>query len=649
MVELEWPASMRLGDSDIIRLALIPTAAGYQVQAEFPEHRVVTGTLQVARPGGYDLYASARLDGPAFNISPPEAQPQFVPPGEAVSWRWSLSPRQVGKQRLSIGINLRWTSSAGSTAQTPPRELTAYAKGLEVEVRSVVGLTQPQAVGAGVFGLFFGGSLLLFAVAAGPLFGRAFPHKGGLRIEAPNPALQIETRSGISLSPPERDLLQALFSRYARLAIESEFLSGYSGARTFLCLPVRADGRADAYTIAKLGGRADIEAEYHNYETFVKDTLPPITARIQHPPVSLPERGGRPSAPRDGTRQTRLAAVQYTFIGEPGSGPLSLRQALLANPDPALLRKLFETFGPNWWLQRTPYTFRLGQEYDRLLPAHLIVERAARMPGEKPTPLDARTPPGESRLQVGDLVELRGRWSVALRLEGRSYSLTGQTAAGHPPMRIRWLDPTPPPSNGPALARVTATRLSSLRQAMAGFTRPELSDPLLHLNERLETTLSGSRSILHGDLNLENVLVGPGGMVWLIDFARTREGHPLFDFAHLEAEIIAHVVAPRLDNPLIFIDLLQRAWGELPAPLPAAPGETVDTVAVQVALLHPLLATLHDLAAHCLTNPARPDEYLLAVQMACLGALKFENLNEHQRNFLYLCAAYLEMTLAAAN
>ena len=47
------------------------------------------------------------------------------------------------------------------------------------------------------------------------------------------------------------------------------------------------------------------------------------------------------------------------------------------------------------------------------------------------------------------------------------------------------------------------------------------------------------RSIIHGDLNLENVLIGPGGMVWLIDFATTREGHPLMDFAHLEAEIIA--------------------------------------------------------------------------------------------------------------
>jgi len=48
---------------------------------------------------------------------------------------------------------------------------------------------------------------------------------------------------------PLRQSLQTLFRRYARLVIEGEFRSAYSGARTLLALPVRADGRVDAYTI----------------------------------------------------------------------------------------------------------------------------------------------------------------------------------------------------------------------------------------------------------------------------------------------------------------------------------------------------------------------------------------------------------------
>ena len=39
VVELEWPPSMRLGDSDIIRLALIPYGDDYQVTTEFDEHQ----------------------------------------------------------------------------------------------------------------------------------------------------------------------------------------------------------------------------------------------------------------------------------------------------------------------------------------------------------------------------------------------------------------------------------------------------------------------------------------------------------------------------------------------------------------------------------------------------------------------------------
>lgn len=40
--------------------------------------------------------------------------------------------------------------------------------------------------------------------------------------------------------------------------------------------------------------------------------------------------------------------------------------------------------------------------------------------------------------------------------------------------------------------------------------------------------------------------------MWLIDFARTREGHTLFDFAHLGAEIVAHVLAVRADSAADF-------------------------------------------------------------------------------------------------
>lgn len=609
-VELEWPARLRLGDSDSVRLALIPSQTGYTITTEFPEHTTITQTITVKRPGGYELVALASLIGVGFDLSPEGEQERQLPLGETVTWRWSLNPRTQGQQRISITLLLRWRPLPG-TAGTM-RESGAYSRTLTVNVVSFFGLTRGQAMTGGLFGLVFGSSVSLFALAYGPR-----PRRTSLQTQPPNERLTIEARPGIEILPYEQTLLRALFNRYGRVSIESEFLSGYSGARTFLALPVRPDGRADAYTIIKIGDRESIHREYDNYETFVKDTLPPITARIQHAPVILPSPGiGRGIA----SEKQNRAAVQYTFIGAPGQTPLSLRQVLQTGPDPSLLDKLFETFGPNWWMQRHPYTFRLAQEYDRMLPAHYVSEPQA----GRGDVLDGRQPPTRASLAVGDQITLRNFIHFELRADGQSLSLRGEATPGQPPIRVRWLGLSDP--NG-AAGRVVATRETLLREFTAGFDRLGLPDPLEKLPGLLDERLGGTQSTIHGDLNLENILVGPGGFgpqgfVWLIDFAQTRDGHPLFDFAHLEAEIIAHVIAPQMTTAAEYLRLLLNPEDARRNPFYA------------------LRFTLQTIASRCLFNPTQPREYDLALFMACLGALKFSNLNPHARQLLYLTAAH---------
>jgi hypothetical protein len=596
-VELEWPSSLRLGDSDIIRLALIPSQDGYTVQAEFPEHRTDLEAVQVRRASGYDVYAVARLDAVGFEISPQKEIEQYLYPGEPVQWQWSLQARQSGQQRISIVLWLRWEPVL---AQSSRREAVIYRRGLDVEVRSFLGFSRGQALAGGILGLLLGGSLGAVGLAA---FWRP---KRSDETPSPNQRLALEHASQLVLAPAEIDLLRALFNRYARLVIEQEFLSGYSGARTFLARPIRSDGRADAHTIVKVGERRAIQREFQNYERFVKDTLPPITARIQQPPV----------APRSG----HLAGMQYTFIGAPGHSPLSLRQALLHKPEAALLHKLFETFGPNWWMQRRPYTFRLGLEYDRVLPTHVVIEPAAGHGGL----LDGRTPPDALNLKPGDLVSLRGFPVVERRMDGRSLSLQGSAQPGQPPLRVRWMGLADPEG---ATGHVAATRMSLLRDSVVGLDLMGLPDPIAHLPDMLSQTLDGSQSTIHGDLNLENILVGPGGFVWLIDFAQTRDGHTLFDFAHLSAELIAHVIAPQVSGVQEYFDLLMRNPFKPDGP-PVTP-------------LGGLLTTLVLIAGKCLRNPSSPDEFERVLCLSCLGSLKYQNLDYYQKQLLYLTAAYL--------
>lgn len=592
VVELEWPPQMRLGDSDLVRLALVPSKEGYVVTTEFPEHQVVTSTVTVARPGGYDLSAVARLDGVGFDLAPAGEQVQGLPLDTTVTWRWTLTPRSAGRQRLSLTLTLRWTPQAGRAGAI--QDTRIYSRGIEIQVSSFLGLTTSQATLTGLAGLFFGGTLSL-PLTAYLLRPRRTAQRA--RVRKPDAALALELHPGLTLEGEEQALLRAIFERYGRLVVEAEFRSGYSGARTFLAQPIRPDGRADAHTIVKIGERAAIEREAENYATFVKDTLPPITARIQEAPATLPQAGSK-------------AALRYTFIAEPGRRPTSLREALLVNPDPALLDKLFDTFGPNWWMQRRPYTFRLAQEYDRLLPAHFVLQpsdqKAARV-------LDGRAAPADvQRLAVGDVVEVRGFTVVERRPDGRSLSLAGPARPGQPPWRLRWLSLRPPERG--RTARIVATRETLLREMALGFDRRGLPDPMPRLPALLSESVAGTQSTIHGDLNLENILVGPGGFVWLIDFAETRDGHPLFDFAHLEAQIIAHVLAPQWGG----------AW---------PPAE------------EPLRPALRAIALRCLFNPSQPREYDLALCLACLGALKYTNLDAHQKHLLYLTAAHLAQSL----
>jgi len=590
LVELEWPPKMRLGDSDIVRLALTPYQEGYLVQAEFPEHAVQSQTIHVEQLAGYTLAATARLDGVGFAIQPSGDQLQYLPVGQPLTWRWTIQPRAAGQQRLAVMLLLQWLPDASSPDKE--RQTLLFSKGLDVRVTSFLGLTQGQAAAGGIFSLVFGGGISLFA-----LIYRPRPAGAALRTLAPDPKLALEPNPGMQLRADERSLLAALFQRYARLSLVSEFLSGYSGARAFLALPVRPNGRSDAYTIVKIGPKDDIQREFQNYETYVRDSLPPMTARIQRPPVTV--------------RGSERAALQYTFIAEPGRLPVSLRLALREKPDPDLLFRLFNSFGPNWWMQREPRVFRLGEEYDRLLPPHYVLQPVAAS-GKALPALEPNRPPGSMVFSPGNTL-LAARFPHAKkRQDGISMTLTGLPTPGQPPVRVRWLSNTPP-DHSPG--RVTATRRTLLQEYTAGFDRFGLPDPIEQLEERLNETVTGSQSIIHGDLNLENILVGPGELVWLIDFSETRLGHPLFDFSRLATEIIAHVLAARIGSGKIYLDELSAG--------------------------NPLLHAVEEIAGKCLLNPTARREYHLALYASCLGALKFANLDRRQKHLLYLTAAYM--------
>ncbi len=613
IVELEWPQFMTLGDSQSVRLILAPNTDGYVATAELQDGKLITKLVNVPRPSNYDIRAVARLESVAFDIQPTDAREYELPINQPMEWRWTVRPHGTGVHQLSLNVHLRHIARAPAS---DVREYLLFSRGLDVQVTSILGMTASQSGIFGGIGLVSGTLVTLIGYALNKRrernLGFAPTHRqnGGAaaisKIGKPNLELLLEQRQGVQISEMDGVLLRTLFGNYQRVVIEQEFRSGYSGARTYLVLPIRADGRTDAHTIAKVGSKSDIDREYANFVQFVKDTLPPITARIQEPPVAT------------SSALAGVAALRYTFIGQPGRAPVSLRQALLAQPDPALLAQLFGTFGPNWWMQRKPYTFQAAVEYDRAQPPHWAMEPAhvgtIKSPWTGKSALaDLET---EGRLGVGDVVQMPAFASVERRSSGKGWSLESAAVHGRAATRVRWLGDTFSPGE---FGRITASRIDLLQRVLISMDLYGFPDILPKLNRLLSQTVSGMQSTIHGDLNLENILVGPGGIIWLIDFERTREGHAVFDFAHLEAELIAHVLSEHMTVPQ-FAQLIASPAGQ-PSP---------DAM---------LLRAIHDMAGHCLFDSGSTREYDLALALTCLGATKHANLSNAARHMLYLAAS----------
>jgi hypothetical protein len=154
---LEYPARIRAGDSDVIRMTLeVDTLGGAAPTAEVQGNQVTGGVVQL--PNLYETHnviAEADLDLAGVDFEPKAPVSEPLLPGESVTFRWSVHPTEAGTYRGTAWLFLIFTDKA--TGAQSRRAISAQP--VQIQATTLFGFGGDAARIAGGLGAVGGGVL----------------------------------------------------------------------------------------------------------------------------------------------------------------------------------------------------------------------------------------------------------------------------------------------------------------------------------------------------------------------------------------------------------------------------------------------------------------------------------------------------------
>ena len=151
---LEFPPTIRAGDSDIVSLTLeVDDLGNITPTAQF-DGNVVTGEI-VRIPNLYESHhvvAESRFDIAGVEIAPMELVSVPLAPGQSATFTWSIRPPDVGVYRGTIWLYLRFVDKLnGEESRT-----TVSAQIVEIKAVNLFGLSGSIARTTGLIGSIVG-------------------------------------------------------------------------------------------------------------------------------------------------------------------------------------------------------------------------------------------------------------------------------------------------------------------------------------------------------------------------------------------------------------------------------------------------------------------------------------------------------------
>jgi hypothetical protein len=152
MLTLDYPAAIRAGDSDVVRLTLELDNLGNLTATAETAGNITQGEI-IQIPNVYDTHnilAEARLDLAGVVVRPEETVSEPLLPGQKVTFYWSIQPAEVGSYRGMVWFYLRFVPRDGS----PATRQALSAQQIEIEATSFAGIKAEAARWLGLGGVF---------------------------------------------------------------------------------------------------------------------------------------------------------------------------------------------------------------------------------------------------------------------------------------------------------------------------------------------------------------------------------------------------------------------------------------------------------------------------------------------------------------
>lgn len=466
---------------------------------------------------------------------------------------------------------------------------------------------------------------------------------------------QMDCPSHIELPPNAQIILRQMFLDYQRIVIKRDFTSlGYSGSWVYEVALIKNDGD-DLPVVVKIAAVSLIEKEVRAYQACIKDRWPHVAA-WRGEPVFHDELGG----------------LAYTLVGAGIFHIQSLREYCLSatiSDIERVLQRLFKLMKAKILLPATVRReYRLRKSYDAVLPVNLLIEHLALSEDETPTLITPHHLP-RVPLSIGSAVQLEDFivTKVDLRDESMTLNLPSQSQNAYR-LRLNYKPETfthhlsgiqvgqPLP---PLTGKVIENRATCFRQQFEKALGPtfdptseqltlpdgtSLPNPLLAIPSILKSTRNLKFNHIHGDLNLENVLVDAEVRDFrLIDFAEARYEHVLHDFLRLETEVITKLLPTALAEAKLPAQAIVPFYQQLHCATFQQAGGQPEHQALEKPFA--ILSAIRHAARDGFYDPDEFSEYYHCLTLYLVGVLRFWNLDSVSKEVAFWGAATVQQLL----